>query len=194
MKGVVPIASMEAPTLTHTTVALCSWPLTRWPHGMTFAWPFTLCTLWEATVVWSGSRPLNCSTHLPSLLCVSTYFTSLLSPHLCYCLPLPLLMQVFDNYAVTVMIGGEPYTLGLFDTAGVCAVGSSSGPHTKCIGWCLLYQLARLWCSGGSSVHDWIQTLKQSILYMCSRMHTSIIPELRGIGYLRVGDLMFCVA
>lgn len=26
--------------------------------------------------------------------------------------------QVFDNYAVTVMIGGEPYTLGLFDTAG----------------------------------------------------------------------------
>ena len=28
------------------------------------------------------------------------------------------LLQVFDNYAVTVMIGGEPYTLGLFDTAG----------------------------------------------------------------------------
>ncbi|XP_046347638.2 cdc42 homolog [Haliotis rufescens] len=25
---------------------------------------------------------------------------------------------VFDNYAVTVIIGGEPYTLGLFDTAG----------------------------------------------------------------------------
>lgn len=25
---------------------------------------------------------------------------------------------VFDNYAVTVVIGGEPYTLGLFDTAG----------------------------------------------------------------------------
>ncbi|KAF3812694.1 hypothetical protein GH733_019057 [Mirounga leonina] len=25
---------------------------------------------------------------------------------------------VFDKYAVTVMIGGEPYTLGLFDTAG----------------------------------------------------------------------------
>lgn len=32
-------------------------------------------------------------------------------------LPLPL-PKVFDNYAVTVMIGGEPYTLGLFDTAG----------------------------------------------------------------------------
>ena len=29
--------------------------------------------------------------------------------------------QVFDNYAVTVMIGGEPYTLGLFDTAGTVA-------------------------------------------------------------------------
>lgn len=28
-------------------------------------------------------------------------------------------LQVFDNYAVTVMIGGEPYTLGLFDTAGM---------------------------------------------------------------------------
>lgn len=29
-----------------------------------------------------------------------------------------LIKKVFDNYAVTVMIGGEPYTLGLFDTAG----------------------------------------------------------------------------
>lgn len=27
-------------------------------------------------------------------------------------------LKVFDNYAVTVMIGDEPYTLGLFDTAG----------------------------------------------------------------------------
>ncbi|KAK0529935.1 Rho GTPase [Tilletia horrida] len=26
--------------------------------------------------------------------------------------------KVFDNYAVTVMIGEDPYTLGLFDTAG----------------------------------------------------------------------------
>ncbi|XP_062397928.1 cell division control protein 42 homolog [Sardina pilchardus] len=25
---------------------------------------------------------------------------------------------IFDNYAATIMIGGEPYTLGLFDTAG----------------------------------------------------------------------------
>ena len=28
-------------------------------------------------------------------------------------------LQVFDNYAVTVMFGGEPYTLGIFDTAGM---------------------------------------------------------------------------
>lgn len=33
-------------------------------------------------------------------------------------MPFILPSQVFDNYAVTVMIGGEPYTLGLFDTAG----------------------------------------------------------------------------
>jgi len=32
--------------------------------------------------------------------------------------PCLVLLQVFDNYAVTVMIGTEPYTLGLFDTAG----------------------------------------------------------------------------
>jgi len=31
----------------------------------------------------------------------------------------PFSAQVFDNYAVTVMIGDEPYTLGLFDTAGL---------------------------------------------------------------------------
>lgn len=37
-------------------------------------------------------------------------FTIILHYLLCF--------QVFDNYAVTVMIGGEPYTLGLFDTAG----------------------------------------------------------------------------
>lgn len=32
-------------------------------------------------------------------------------------------MQVFDNYAVTVMIGEDPYTLGLFDTAGAWWMG-----------------------------------------------------------------------
>lgn len=34
------------------------------------------------------------------------------------CYNVTFLFKVFDNYAVTVMIGGEPYTLGLFDTAG----------------------------------------------------------------------------
>lgn len=33
-------------------------------------------------------------------------------------IPIKHLKQVFDNYAVTVMIGEDPYTLGLFDTAG----------------------------------------------------------------------------
>ncbi|EDS41454.1 CDC42 [Culex quinquefasciatus] len=40
---------------------------------------------------------------------------------------------VFDNYAVTVMIGGEPYTLGLFDTAGefVVMLSATSEPVQK---------------------------------------------------------------
>ena len=44
-------------------------------------------------------------------------------PHVptCICTLFSLYPQVFDNYAVTVMIGGEPYTLGLFDTAGKIA-------------------------------------------------------------------------
>lgn len=32
--------------------------------------------------------------------------------------PADYVSTVFDNYAVTVMIGDEPFTLGLFDTAG----------------------------------------------------------------------------
>lgn len=43
---------------------------------------------------------------------------------------------VFDNYAVTVMIGGEPYTLGLFDTAGefVVMLSATSEPDQKAKG------------------------------------------------------------
>ena len=33
--------------------------------------------------------------------------------------------KVFDNYAVTVMIGDDPYTLGLFDTAGAPTFSSA---------------------------------------------------------------------
>ncbi|KAG5460848.1 MAG: cell division control protein 42 [Olpidium bornovanus] len=38
---------------------------------------------------------------------------------------------VFDNYAVTVMIGDEPYTLGLFDTAVLvaCRLGKKTPFH-----------------------------------------------------------------
>ena len=45
--------------------------------------------------------------------------------------------QVFDNYAVTVMIGEDPYTLGLFDTAGACPIG-------VCIARLALTQRARV--------------------------------------------------
>uniref|UniRef100_A0A665WP41 Cell division control protein 42 homolog n=1 Tax=Echeneis naucrates TaxID=173247 RepID=A0A665WP41_ECHNA len=37
---------------------------------------------------------------------------------------------VFDNYAVTVMIGGEPYTLGLFDTAVGTQIDLRDDPST----------------------------------------------------------------
>lgn len=52
--------------------------------------------------------------------------------------------KVFDNYAVTVMIGGEPYTLGLFDTAGnrgftlVCPVVFVTKKKTLPFALCLL--------------------------------------------------------
>jgi cell division control protein 42 len=50
--------------------------------------------------------------------------------------------QVFDNYAVTVMIGEDPYTLGLFDTAGVyqCAHFSRLWEANSCPFFWLLGQ------------------------------------------------------
>lgn len=42
----------------------------------------------------------------------------LIKPRTLKCFFVNFFPKVFDNYAVTVMIGGEPYTLGLFDTAG----------------------------------------------------------------------------
>ena len=54
---------------------------------------------------------------------------------------------VFDNYAVTVMIGGEPYTLGLFDTAGklnICSnltvVHWNAGIHQWLLNFCITGQ------------------------------------------------------
>lgn len=41
-----------------------------------------------------------------------------ITDYMIYIITVCIFCQVFDNYAVTVMIGGEPYTLGLFDTAG----------------------------------------------------------------------------
>lgn len=51
--------------------------------------------------------------------------------HTGYCFYCFSLLKVFDNYAVTVMIGGEPYTLGLFDTAGKYLLFYFSGPQKQ---------------------------------------------------------------
>ncbi|KAI6111136.1 GTP binding protein Cdc42 [Pisolithus sp. B1] len=44
--------------------------------------------------------------------------TSLLISYTTNKFPSEFVPEVFDNYAMTVMIGEEPYTIGLFDTAG----------------------------------------------------------------------------
>lgn len=66
---------------------------------------------------------LKKGAELPVLFCFVLFGTCLRSCFFYFLFSLLLTLssprlQVFDNYAVTVMIGGEPYTLGLFDTAG----------------------------------------------------------------------------
>ena len=53
-----------------------------------------------------------------------------------YCVFVP---QVFDNYAVTVMIGDEPYTLGLFDISGQSNLTQSS--KLSCSHFCVWFSV-----------------------------------------------------
>lgn len=56
--------------------------------------------------------------------------------------------QVYDNYAITVTVDGEPYTLGLFDTAGQpyffvcvsCSVATLVGGIRSCDYFAAFYE------------------------------------------------------
>ena len=68
----------------HTMVAPCSWSPSRWRHGMTYTWPFTPRILWEATVLWSGSRPLNWPASTLPFVCLHLlHFPLVLSDPVC---------------------------------------------------------------------------------------------------------------
>lgn len=69
---------------------------------------------------------------------------------------------MFDNYAVTVMIGGEPYTLGLFDTAGMYATydlrlkfGCSEITHFDHISLLIKYLHLYILIFAGHNVNIW---------------------------------------
>ncbi|PAV23438.1 small GTPase Cdc42 [Pyrrhoderma noxium] len=73
---------------------------------------------------------------------------------------------VFDNYAVTVMIGDEPYTLGLFDTAGQEDYDLSHLPH-----------LSRTYVKNGSQK---CSTTAQSVREKLARQKQAPVPEEEG--------------
>ncbi len=71
-------------------------------------------------------RRKNFIPYFLSLVSLVVYVSAVWSLSLMYNL------QVFDNYAVTVMIGSEPYTLGLFDTAGELLVKIRNHSPSSC--------------------------------------------------------------
>lgn len=77
-------------------------------------------------------------------------------------------LQVFDNYAVTVMIGGEPYTLGLFDTAGTAFSFHITCPVSGLSWRTSIWSPVAVSCLALTFVHQW-RCLQLCERWVCSR-------------------------